>query len=443
MNAPLRNGLRQALFGWLNLALTAPGVYLWLGLPMVLRQHGWSGTAIGLFQLASLPTLFKFLLALPLERRRATPATTKAAPPAATVPAARAAYRGWAVLLLLIYAAVLCALGWRNLLDDKRVLFALATAAALAGTWADVPVNALAIRVLPPSSRAWAGGVRSMALCLGAIAGGGLMLVAQARWGWQAPFAIMAGALALGAASLLFVREDLIGGQTKSAPDRVHGNGNGGGNGDGNDNRNGNDGAIAHVWPQIRAYVKRDDTRRWLPLLALLFPFIGSGWFFLKPLLLDQGLPAERVGWLVGVAGGAVGAVASAWSARCSKRMRPAVTVPWHAAAVCAALLSLAAAVWWQAPPAVLIACAMGIAAAMGATAALTFSLMMSHARPGWQALDYGIQSSVFSLTRIAVPLAAGVLMDAAGQVVMLAALAAASACVVWMALRTAPSLRG
>lgn len=442
MNAPLRNGLRQALFGWLNLALTAPGVYLWLGLPLVLRQHGWSGTAIGLFQLASLPTLFKFLLALPLERRRATPGTTQASP---------AAYRGWAILLLLIYAAVLCALGWRNLLDDKRVLFALATAAALAGTWADVPVNALAIRVLPPSSRAWAGGIRSMALCLGAIAGGGLMLVAQARWGWQAPFAIMAGALAVGAGLLLFIREER-GAQSKavqaelatvsipisaavstsvsppanapvSAPVNAPVN--------------------APAWPQILAYFKRDDTRRWLPLLALLFPFIGSGWFFLKPLLLDQGLPAERVAWLVGVGGGAVGAAASAWSARCSKRMRPAVTVPWHAAAGCAALLSLAVAVWWQAPPAVLIACAMGIAAAMGATAALTFSLMMSHARPGLQALDYGIQSSVFSLTRIAAPLAAGVLMDASSPVAMLASLAAASACVVWVALRTAPSLRG
>lgn len=71
MTPRLRHGLAQALFGWLNLALTAPGVYLWLGLPLVLRQHGWSGTALGLFQLASLPTVFKFLLAMPLDRRGA------------------------------------------------------------------------------------------------------------------------------------------------------------------------------------------------------------------------------------------------------------------------------------------------------------------------------------------------------------------------------------
>ncbi|WP_447577952.1 MFS transporter [Achromobacter kerstersii] len=432
MSPSLRNGLRQALFGWLNLALTAPGVYLWLGLPLVLRQHGWSGTAIGLFQLASLPTVFKFLLALPLDRpragrgRRGTSRTSGTSGISGTCGTSGTSgtsgsfgthcsrYRGWAVALLLIYAAVLCALGWRDLLDDKRVLFALATAAALAGTWADVPVNALAIRVLPASSRAWAGGIRSMALCLGAIAGGGLMLVAHARWGWQAPFAIMAGALALGAVLTAFVRED--GGSIDDAP--------------------------ALNTALVVAYFKRDDTRRWLPLLALLFPFIGSGWFFLKPLLLDQGLAPERVAWLVGVAGGGVGALASAASARSSKRWRPAVTVPGHAAFGCAALLALTAAVTLHAPPAVLIACAMGIAAAMGATAALAFSLMMAHARPGLQALDYGIQSSVFSLTRILVPLAAGVLMDAAGQGAMLAALAAASAGVLLLALRSSAKLR-
>ncbi|KGD88165.1 MFS transporter [Achromobacter sp. RTa] len=402
MTPALRNGLRQALFGWLNLALTAPGVYLWLGLPLVLRQHGWSGTAIGLFQLASLPTVFKFLLAMPLDGRGRR----------------RGAYRGWAAGLLLAYAAVLCALGWRELLDERWTLFALAAAAALAGTWADVPVNALAIRVLPASGRAWAGGIRSMALCLGAIAGGGLMLLAQSRWGWHAPFLIMAGALALGAALILLIRNEDEAGQPDVAA------------------------RMPAASAQLLEYFRLDASRRWLPLLALLFPFIGSGWFYLKPLLLDQGLPADRVAWLVGVAGGAVGAAASAVGARGLKRAGPGLAAPAHAAASFAALLALAAAVALQAPPAVLIVCALGIAAAMGATAALAFGLMMAHARPGLQALDYGIQSSVFSLTRILAPAAAGMMLDWAGPAWMLAALAAASAGVLWLALRNAPKLQ-
>ncbi len=417
MSPALRQGLAQALFGWLNLALTAPGVYLWLGLPLVLRQHGWSGTAIGLFQLASLPTVFKFLFAMPLDRRGA----------------GQGRYRGWAVALVLAYAGVLCALGWRDLLSDGWTLFALATAAALAGTWADVPVNALAIRVLPPAGRAWAGGIRSMALCLGAIAGGGLMLLAQSRWGWQAPFLIMAGALALGAGLTLLLREP-AGGKAWE--------------------EQGDEGAPAQratadaatlpsdapPLAQAAAYLRLPSTRRWLPLLALLFPFIGAGWFYLKPLLLDQGLAPDRVAWLIGVAGGGVGAVASALGARGLKRLGPGVAVPLHAGAGFAALLALALAVGLGAPPSLLIASAMAVAAAMGATATLAFGLMMSHSRPGLQALDYGIQSSVFALTRIAVPLAAGVLLDHAGASVMLATLAAAAAGVLawsWRRSRT------
>lgn len=403
MRPALRHGLAQALFGWLNLALTAPGVYLWLGLPLVLRQHGWSGTAIGLFQLASLPTVFKFLLAMPLDRRGA----------------GRGGYRRWTVALLLAYAAVLLALGWRDLLNDGATLFALAAAAALAGTWADVPVNALAIRVLPAASRAWAGGIRSMALCLGAIAGSGLMLLAQARWGWQAPFLIMAAALASGAALTLLLRESADTVEAERA----------------------DDGAIATR--QAIAYLRLPASRRWLPLLALLFPFIGAGWFYLKPLLLDHGLAPERVAWLVGVVGGAVGALGSIVGARLLKHLGPGLAVPLHAGLGAAALAALALAVGLDATPAVLVACAMAVAASMGATAALVFGLMMSHARPGLQALDYGIQSSVFALTRIAAPLAAGVLLDIAGAAAMLAALAIGATGVLALAWRQGRALRG
>lgn len=433
MTPRLRHGLAQALFGWLNLALTAPGVYLWLGLPLVLRQHGWSGTALGLFQLASLPTVFKFLLAMPLDRRGAR----------------HGGYRRWTAALLLAYAAVLLALGWRDLLNDGVTLFALAAAAALAGTWADVPVNALAIRVLPVAGRASAGGIRSMALCLGAIAGGGLMLLAQARWGWQAPFLIMAAALALGAALTLLLRESMDAGRADDGAITSRD-----GHLDTNDaatldDTKGQPGAplqttdAASTTRQAIAYLRLPASRRWLPLLALLFPFIGAGWFYLKPLLLDQGLAQQRVAWLVGVAGGAVGAVASIAGARLLKRLGAGRAVRLHAGAGAAALLALTLAVGLDAAPAVLAACAMMVAAAMGATAALAFGLMMSHARPGLQALDYGIQSSVFALTRIAAPLAAGILLDAAGPVAMLATLTAGAAAVLALAWRRAAALPG
>ena len=34
----------QLLFGWLGFVLVVPSIYLLLGLPLVMREHGWSGT---------------------------------------------------------------------------------------------------------------------------------------------------------------------------------------------------------------------------------------------------------------------------------------------------------------------------------------------------------------------------------------------------------------
>ena len=176
MKPALRITLLHALFGWLNLSLTAPSIYLWLGLPLIMRQHGWSGMDIGLFQLAGLPALFKFALALPVERRRgAADASTQR-------------YRPWAIALCLLLAVLMLLMGRRELLGSRNELFALACAVALLTTWADIPVNALAIRVLPEAQRLRAGGIRSAALSLGAIVGGGIMLLLQTRWGWRAPW---------------------------------------------------------------------------------------------------------------------------------------------------------------------------------------------------------------------------------------------------------------
>ena len=108
----------------------------------------------------------------------------------------------------ILVVVVLLALGWQQLLAERLWLFGLAFAAALAATWADIPVSALAIRLLPASERMRAGGVRAAALSLGAIVGGGMMLLMQAKWGWRAPFVLVAlPSLAAAAAILAVVRD--------------------------------------------------------------------------------------------------------------------------------------------------------------------------------------------------------------------------------------------
>lgn len=394
--------LLQALFGWLHLTLTAPSVYLWLGLPLVMRQHGWSGTGIGLFQLAGLPALLKFALAAPVEARG-----TGGAP----------RYRAWALALCLAYAAVLLALGWQQLLAERLWLFGLAFAAALAATWADIPVSALAIRLLPASERMRAGGVRAAALSLGAIVGGGMMLLMQAKWGWRAPFLCLAGALALGALLLAWVVRHEPG----DAPSPLL-----------------LPAPKAGLAAMVRGYGAQPGAWRWALVLVSCFPFIGAAWFYLKPLMLDHGFAPAHAALLAGMGGGVVAALAGAASPLLTRRLGTRRALPLYAGCNVAALALLAAVIAAGAPAPGLVAAVACVAAAMGASSACVFGLMMQFARPRWQAFDYGLQASLFAASRMLVPLAAGVALDAVGAAAMLTGLTVAAALAWVWALRCA-----
>ena len=75
------------------------------------------------------------------------------------------------------------------------------------------------------------------------------------------------------------------------------------------------------------------------------------------------------------------------------------------------------------------------LATAMGAVSTLVFALMMFFSREHRQAADYGLQASLFVLTRMLVPIGAGVLLDRSGHVGMLAGLSLAMALVCGVAV--------
>ena len=383
----------QGVFAALNLALTAPSVYLWLGLPLLMRQHGWSGTDIGLFQLAGLPAVLKFLLARPMEHGR--------------LPLQR--YRSWGVALCLALAGCLVLLGWSDLLDSPMQLFALAFVAALLATWADIPVNALAIRCLGAGEQLRAGGLRSAALSLGAIVGGGAMLLAQLRWGWRAPFWALAGLLMLCALLLALVptlvRAD--NGPVEAPPSpTTH--------------------APTPLLSDFRNYLAQPGARTWTLLLMLYFPFVGTAWFYLKPLMLDLGVDAPRVSQFIGLGGGVIAAISSLAAATLARRIGLRRAAPAGAWLGFAALSALALAAAIRPPTPALIAAAACVAAAMGYVAALTFGLTMHFARKSAAAADYGLQSSLFSISRLLVPVLGGLLLDRLGHTALLTGLALA-----------------
>lgn len=386
---------QHLVLAWLNLALSAPLIYLYLGLPLLLRQQGWSGTSIGLLQLAGLPAMLKFVLALPIERLRL----------------GQASYRNWAALLGLAYAAALALLALHDLAHSPRwLLFGLAMAVNLLGTWADVPTNALAIEILPESEHVRAGAIRSAATSLGAIVGGGLALLIHGRFGWAGSFMALTAPVVLGAALIFALPAKRAG----RAPIPV---------------------AVKAGWREWIGYFGLPQRRRWCLLMLCYFPFVGAAWVYLKPLLLDQGFDPQRIAMLVGLAGGLVGAVSSLAGAYLTRVLGLGRTLPGFAVFNVIALSVLLAATVLATSAPVFMLAALMVAMAMGASAGLVFGAMMFHIRPGLAALDYGLQSSLFVLARALVPFAAGVLLDRFGYAGMLIGLLAGAGFALLLAL--------
>lgn len=372
---------QQLLIGWLNLVLTAPLIYLFLGLPLVMRQYGWSGTEIGIIQLTGLPALFKFLLATPVDRWRL----------------GQANYRNWAMVLGLGYIATLLLFSAHDLRDTSyAVLFMLAMLVSLFGTWADMPINALAIQILPESERMRAGAVRAAATSLGAIVGGGLMLILHTRMGWVWPFYILSLGMLSGVVLIPLLKARVESNlnaeltQPHSMPPR----------------------ASMREWFD---WFSVPQHRIWAMLLILYYPLIGTVWIYLKPLMLDQGLAVEQIALTVGVGGGMVAAVASLIGHYVSRRSGVLIALPLFAMCNLLAIGMMAGTTIFSFGIEVLIAAAMVVAFMIGASGGLVFGLMMFHARPGLAALDYGIQSSLFVIGRTLLPVFAGVLLDRLG----------------------------
>ncbi len=368
----------QLLFGWMNLALAVPAIYLMFGMPVVMRQHGWSGTEIGLFQLAALPALFKFLFAVPVQRVRL----------------GSGHFAHWLLMLCAVLLALYWQLGRENLIDDRLMLFTLTFAISIAATWADIPLNALAVRWLPRDEQLRAGSIRSAAMFLGAIVGGGVLIVIQARQGWQAPFWLMGVGLVLGMLPFLALR-------SWTAPRMAM------------DEDDAPEPCVLADW---KGFFSQPGARQWTLLLLTSFPFIGAVWLYLKPLMLDQGMALERVAFIVGIVGGLTGALFSLIGGRLIPLLGIAPAIVLYLLVALGALILLTLSIWTPLEgEAWLIACAILVAAGMGMVSALMFGLTMFFTRRQRNAMDYGLQVTLFTASRLAVPVFAGMLLDVLG----------------------------
>ncbi|MBI5927467.1 MAG: MFS transporter [Aquabacterium sp.] len=189
MSAPEQNsqGQRVALLTGLYTAQGIPFGFFTLALPVLMRDAGWSLTAIGFLQFLALPWGIKFLWAPALDHHGSR--------------------RSWLLFFQCSACLMALILSQLDLKAGSLILFAAVFLFNMIAASQDVVTDGLSVRLLGARERGLANAIQVGAYRLGMVLGGGLLLWIFAREGWQVMFLCMAGLLALTILPVLPLKE--------------------------------------------------------------------------------------------------------------------------------------------------------------------------------------------------------------------------------------------
>ena len=366
----LKRSHKLSLLIALYVAQGLPFGFFTLALPVVLREAGYSLTAISALSLLYLPWALKFLWAPFLDRVGSR--------------------RTW--LLWLQGSSVLAALALSQM-DLQGTLLMVLAAAFLFNVIAasqDVVTDGLAVRMLDAKERGLGNGIQVGAYRFGMILGGGLLLWVFAKSNWSIMFVGMALLLTLTMIPVL--------GMTSASQVSA--------------------GGKPRLPYLLSGWINRLMTRGMLTTAALIFCYrfgdqmVSS---LMGPFLKDFGLTTEMIAFMKGTVGSVtslLGAFIGGWFTFVVGR-RQALLTCGIAQAACFVLLIIAAMdiggtalLWW-------IVILEGVIGTM-ATVAL-FTLMMDAADPEHAGTDYTLLASVVVVVGSIANVTAGVIGDQAG----------------------------
>lgn len=233
------------------------------GLPTVMRAQGMDIGSAGWLYLLYLPFGLTFLWASVIDRHP-IPLLSR--------------QLGWIVAMQAAAVGTLCLIAFAEG-TSVWMLFGLGMVVAFAIATMDIALDAQAVRSVTPAWRPTAAATKLAALSIGAMLGGGAFVALFADLGWRAVFLLAA----------LFLTGLLVPALALIPRDRSAGV----------DPQNAESGRTA----SLRRLLTVPALRRRLALLTLaccvLFPASGLN----RLMLVDIGVPVERIGWIVGTLG--------------------------------------------------------------------------------------------------------------------------------------------
>ena len=338
---------KLTLLGALYFTQGLPSGFFTQGLPVLLRQRGYSLGQIGLSTLLAAPWALKWLWAPRVDRHYWAKLGRR---------------RSWILPLQGLTVVILVGLGVLGLASMRLLLAAILILNLLAATQ-DIATDGLAVELLAHGERGLGNGLQVAGFRFGMIVGGGALLILHDRLGDRGTFAAMAALTALATWPVFRLHEPAVPLEPTSA------------------------GATSH-------WLRQPGAPRILTLLLVYKAGDSFATSMLRPFLADSGLTLVDVGWLLGTVGFVAGLLGALLGGALVNRFGRKRSLLAFGAFQALTVASFAALAFWKLGRGMLYAlCGLEHLAGGMATAAL-FTCMMDWSREHASGSDYTVQAS-------------------------------------------------
>ncbi|WP_323587281.1 MFS transporter [Aliarcobacter butzleri] len=358
---------KNILFSILFTAILTPMIFFVMGLPMILQIKGFDASLIGIFQLAGLPMIFKFLMSPPIDK----------------IVFEKKHYKKWTFYIGILYILLLTIISFLSLENSIYPVFIAILITAFISTFMDIPLNALAIKTFTKEQSLSAGSYKISAYSMASLLGGGIFLLVFNHLGWNLTFILMALLVLFSLVALYFIEEndEIIYLERISSKN-------------------------------IITFFKQKDIGIWIFILSFYFVSISALWVFMKPYLIHKGVKPDDVAIWVGIYGSFIAILGGALSNYIGKKFskKNLLIIFMFFNIFSTSLLIFIE--YYNLTFYYLIISVTFIALAIALSSAIIFSMIMDYSRKESRAIDYSVQSSIFSFTRIISAVIAGIIVS-------------------------------
>ncbi|MCG3700667.1 MFS transporter [Aliarcobacter butzleri] len=358
---------KNILFSILFTAILTPMIFFVMGLPMILQIKGFDASMIGIFQLAGLPMIFKFLMSPPIDK----------------IVFEKKHYKKWTFYIGILYILLLIIISFLSLENSIYTVFIAILITAFISTFMDIPLNALAIKTFTKEQSLSAGSYKISAYSMASLLGGGIFLLVFNHLGWNLTFILMALLVLFSLIALYFIEEndEIIYVEKISSKN-------------------------------IITFFKQKDIGIWIFILSFYFVSISALWVFMKPYLIHKGVKPDDVAIWVGIYGSFIAILGGALSNYIGKKFsKKSLLIIFMFFNIFSTSL-LIFIEQYNLTFYYLIISVTFIALAIALSSAIIFSMIMDYSRKESRAIDYSVQSSIFSFTRIISAVIAGIIVS-------------------------------